>query len=196
MTSAWVCEKCGDAVGIVEAVFIVETAEEERALCPGCTGEAMREMRAALAAAEARADAADKRAEYYQDFQGRLAEWRGVEVAELCKKCGGLGQAGYSDTSTWHGGMGGQAMTSDVCDKCWGSGIAKRPGADLRAMGARIKAAEARAERLAAIVRAMVRDIRASEMEEGRPEQECVSLDSICSLFGCPIEPGDLEDEA
>lgn len=53
-------------------------------------------------------------------------------------------------------------------------------------------ALRARVKRLAAIVRAMVLDIRASEMESGRPEQECVSIDSICSLFGCPIEPGDL----
>ena len=59
-----------------------------------------------------------------------------------------------------------------------------------------LAATEARAKRLAAIVRAEVQELRASEMEEGRPEQECVSIDSICSMFGCPIEQGDLEDGA
>jgi DnaJ-class molecular chaperone len=41
---------------------------------------------------------------------------------EACKRCKGTGYFEYSNTSTWHGGMGGCAMTTDVCSTCWGSG--------------------------------------------------------------------------
>jgi len=39
-----------------------------------------------------------------------------------CTRCHGLGYAVYASTTTWRGGIGGAAMTSDVCSKCWGSG--------------------------------------------------------------------------
>jgi hypothetical protein len=52
----------------------------------------------------------------------------------LCGECMGAGIKGYSDTTTWRGGIGGQAMTSGVCDKCWGSGIHERPGVNLRTL--------------------------------------------------------------
>lgn len=32
--------------------------------------------------------------------------------------------------------MGGASMTTDVCDKCWGSGDKHRPGENLRALWA------------------------------------------------------------
>lgn len=56
---------------------------------------------------------------------------RGVETP--CKFCGGLGTRAYADTSTWHGGIGGQMVTGDVCDHCWGSGDENRHWIDLRA---------------------------------------------------------------
>jgi len=50
-----------------------------------------------------------------------------------CTKCRGSGVRIYSSTATWRGGMGGAAMTRDVCDECWGTGDQDRHGVDLRA---------------------------------------------------------------
>jgi len=60
--------------------------------------------------------------------------WRGIEQA--CQKCGGTGSRTYGSTATWRGGIGGAAMTDDVCDQCWGSGDANRFWTDLRALEA------------------------------------------------------------
>ncbi len=49
-----------------------------------------------------------------------------------CIRCKGSGQRLYSSTTTWRGGIGGCAMTTGVCDKCWGSGDEKNPGENLR----------------------------------------------------------------
>jgi hypothetical protein len=45
----------------------------------------------------------------------------------VCPKCGGIGKRAYGDTTTWRGGMGGQQITTDVCDLCWGSGSKRYP---------------------------------------------------------------------
>lgn len=63
-----------------------------------------------------------------------LCKLRGVETP--CHQCQGTGVRHYSDTSTWRHGTGGQAVTLDVCDQCWGSGDKVRKGADLRKMRA------------------------------------------------------------
>jgi len=68
------------------------------------------------------------------DFMDRFLHWRGVDVA--CATCGGTGYRGYGDTSTWRGGIGGQALSTDVCDVCWGSGDAHRTWTDLRKLKA------------------------------------------------------------
>ena len=52
-------------------------------------------------------------------------DWRGIETP--CPECGGSGVKTYGSTATWHGGVGGQAMTMGVCDKCWGSGDKHHP---------------------------------------------------------------------
>ena len=59
-----------------------------------------------------------------------------------CEKCGGQGERSYASTATWRGGIGGHAMTEDVCDSCWGSGRSDQPWADLRALETRVRAAE------------------------------------------------------
>lgn len=64
------------------------------------------------------------------DLRQRLLEWRGVE--DPCLKCSGSGTRAYGSTATWRGGMGGQMITSDVCDACWGSGDRYRTWTDLR----------------------------------------------------------------
>ena len=65
-------------------------------------------------------------------FHETALEWRDIEPGNACSECGGAGITFYSDTSTWRHGIGGQAMTTDVCDKCWGSGDRTRPWPNWR----------------------------------------------------------------
>ena len=44
-----------------------------------------------------------------------------------CEECGGSGYRVYDSTATWREGAGGSTMTTDVCDKCWGSGDSTYP---------------------------------------------------------------------
>lgn len=60
------------------------------------------------------------------DLRGRMLAWRGLSYSTPCGDCGGSGIQTYGSTATWHGGIGGAAMTDDVCDKCWGSGDANK----------------------------------------------------------------------
>lgn len=63
----------------------------------------------------------------------QMLEWRGIKPGNECPECGGAGVYAYGDTSTWHrASIAGQAITQDVCDKCWGSGDRTRPWANLR----------------------------------------------------------------
>lgn len=73
----------------------------------------------------------------------RFLEWRGVEAP--CSTCGGSGRRAYANTATWRGGIGGCAITDDVCDHCWGSGDEFRHGVDLRAQRAEFDASVRRA---------------------------------------------------
>lgn len=54
------------------------------------------------------------------------------DIETPCMKCQGMGSRAYGSTATWHGGMGGASITSDVCDHCWGSGDEHRHWTDLR----------------------------------------------------------------
>lgn len=68
-------------------------------------------------------------------FWYRVWDHRGVGEYP-CARCTGLGRRTYGSTATWRGGIGGQAMTPDVCDECWGSGDAMRLGVNLKALEA------------------------------------------------------------
>lgn len=68
-------------------------------------------------------------------------------VLAPCAKCYGWGVCFYSSTATWRGGMGGQAVTRDVCDLCWGSGDSVERGTDLRALAGKIRALEIESSR-------------------------------------------------
>jgi hypothetical protein len=61
-----------------------------------------------------------------EDFLALALEWRNIDLDDACQTCGGAGICTYGDTSTWHHGIGGQMLTVDVCEKCWGSGSAKK----------------------------------------------------------------------
>lgn len=65
-----------------------------------------------------------------EDFLKVLCERRGIE--NICKGCNGSGTKLYANTSTWQHGIGGQAMTVDVCEDCWGTGDENKKGFDLR----------------------------------------------------------------
>jgi RecJ-like exonuclease len=73
----------------------------------------------------------------------RMLEWRGIDPVYnddvVCPACGGSGVKSYTNTTTWHGGIGGQQCTSDVCDDCWGSGKQNKPGVDLRKLFSKLR---------------------------------------------------------
>jgi hypothetical protein len=56
-----------------------------------------------------------------------MIDRRAIDSEDRCKACHGWGMRTYGSTATWRGGVGGQAMTTDVCDRCWGSGSASKP---------------------------------------------------------------------
>ena len=62
-----------------------------------------------------------------EKFLETALNWRGIREEDACRECGGSGMVAYGSTSTWRGGIGGQAITNDVCNKCWGSGNQYRP---------------------------------------------------------------------
>lgn len=51
-----------------------------------------------------------------------------------CSECRGTGAKTYGDTGTWRkrsGMIAGAALTSDTCDRCWGTGRADKTGVNL-----------------------------------------------------------------
>jgi len=72
----------------------------------------------------------DERKITYEEARELFLVDRGVSVP--CARCSGNGCYMYPNTATWRGGIGGQAITRDVCDECWGTGCQDRKGTDLR----------------------------------------------------------------
>lgn len=60
-------------------------------------------------------------------FLRDAVEFRGIFYEDRCLACDGMGIRSYENTSTWRHGAGGQSITNDVCDACWGSGNTFRP---------------------------------------------------------------------
>jgi len=71
-------------------------------------------------------------------------------VVNPCPACGGSGWKSYADTSTWHHDAGGQMLTSDVCDKCWGSGDVDNPWVNWKITNFTIKGLRTENEQLKA----------------------------------------------
>lgn len=62
----------------------------------------------------------------------QFLERRDIETS--CPRCGGFGVCAYGNTSTWHGGIGGNMICNDICSTCWGSGDKNKPWLDLRTL--------------------------------------------------------------
>ena len=70
---------------------------------------------------------------YKNDELNRFLQNRNIRNIEyMCTVCQGSGIKLYGSTSTWRGGIGGAAMTRDVCDQCWGSGNKYQPWVNLK----------------------------------------------------------------
>ncbi len=84
-------------------------------------------------------------------FEHGVLIWRGIEQDygdKPCKDCGGNGIKSYGSTSTWHGGIGGSAITQGVCDKCWGSGNIDKPWVNLKKIYKQLEEKDKEIERL------------------------------------------------
>lgn len=97
-----------------------------------------------------------------------MLQHRGVE--EACKKCGGSGKVMYGSTSTWRGGIGGSAMTSGVCDSCWGSGCLLRKGTDLRQLEAQLRGANAQVREQSQRIAELEKELTQSRERSARLE--------------------------
>jgi uncharacterized protein YukE len=92
-----------------------------------------------------------------------MLQWRGIEREngdEPCRGCNGSGVRAYGNATTWRGGVGGQVITSDVCDKCWGSGNSENVWVNLKSI-ARISRKEAELVDVCGQLRAEVERLRA-----------------------------------
>lgn len=71
--------------------------------------------------------------EYIEIQEEILQDCRGIPPDEKCPECGGWGVKAYGSTATWQRGViGGQMITNDICDHCWGSGNKYHPWLNLR----------------------------------------------------------------
>lgn len=107
----------------------------------------------------------------------KFLEYRGITTP--CKKCNGTGSRLYPDITTWSHGIGGQLMTQDICDCCWGSGDADNPWTNLRKVNAIYKERDT----LLNVVEAM-REIAGPpcwEHEEGNEPK------GGCACIGCAL---------
>ncbi len=62
----------------------------------------------------------------------KFLQWRNLTKEEVCQTCNGSGIRTYGNTTTFHGGIGGQAITVDICDSCWGTGSKINKGVNLK----------------------------------------------------------------
>jgi len=117
-------------------------------------------------------------------------DWRGINTP--CGDCGGRGSKAYPNSAGWAGGIGGQAMTSGVCDKCWGSGDAEKTWANLRHVSAHIEQATreldvalARAEQLAASEAERDAAIARAEAAEAERDRLKATAQPVCNDLLC-----------
>lgn len=96
-------------------------------------------------------------------------EWRGINIIagdQVCVSCGGSGVKAYANTSLWRGGVGGQTITTGICDHCWGSGHDNKPWENLRLVES-MRAESAKWETLYSEAMEQLRE-RSAELEQER----------------------------
>ena len=124
-------ELCLEWADKAEKIALAMQAEvEEQARLLGASGSREAELLARVEALESQ----NKQLLERRDTEYlRMLEWRGIDgIENACERCGGSGTAVYGSTSTWRGGAGGQMITSDICDRCWGSGDKSNKWTNLR----------------------------------------------------------------
>lgn len=104
---------------VIERALVIQSILMR--LAPGGVVDDYKMIVAALRASRARVGELERDRD---EIGVRLLDWRGLTLETACKRCRGAGVRAYGSTATWRGGVGGQAITSDVCDGCWGSGDA------------------------------------------------------------------------
>lgn len=64
----------------------------------------------------------------------QLYDWLAMvrDIDTPCEGCRGTGVQTYGSTATWRGGVGGQMLTTAVCNRCWGTGDENRRGTSFR----------------------------------------------------------------
>ena len=70
--------------------------------------------------------------DYARYWKRRAEEAEEAERVDKCHKCHGRGWLLYPKTTTYMHGVGGNVMTKDVCEVCWGSGDERNPFRNLR----------------------------------------------------------------
>lgn len=123
-----------------------------------------------LAAKESQAKWATRETYVHNTMVG----YRGI--VDACVRCGGWGVCTYGNTSTWRSGIGGNALTNDVCDRCWGSGDEKRPWPSRK-----------RAETRDKYIRALAAEWRKIAARLERDHEPDVSVESV-TLDNCASE--------
>lgn len=130
-------------------------------------------------------------AEREREVGERFLSWRGVD--DPCKTCGGTGQRSYPNTSTWLRGIGGQAITPDVCDQCWGTGDEHRKGVDVRQKHGEMASLTAERDQLRERVASLARALHDAKSEmhamvaDGNRGFSCTVMDELdAALRGTP----------
>lgn len=118
-----------------------------------------------------------------EEFFTALLELRGIDPGDGCKDCGASGTKTYGDTSTWRGGVGGQMMTSSVCNKCWGSGSKSRPWRSWRQIESLLR----NEERRRIEEPALAGDEATAEQQIASLTQKIVSLQSTIDVRDATI---------
>lgn len=127
-----------DAYALAEAYRAVLAMEEHKVADPDPDANELQAawMDAASAMLEAmRAVPAEARVGAASWVMGEMRRELYLCAGILCPGCQGDGYRNYPNTATWRSGPGvisGRAITTDVCDSCWGSGRSDEPGIDLR----------------------------------------------------------------
>lgn len=120
--------------GVLREVTVTEPCSPEGCVCAEVDAFPLTCYRLAPKSAAPRETEPSERTEgSVTVVRDAMHSYRDLDADDCCEKCMGWGKYAYGSTATWHGGIGGARMTTDVCDACWGSGSKSRPWPSHRA---------------------------------------------------------------